>query len=218
MSFLARFLKVFVVGIGLGVLGTLTVALLLWSSTRTKVDDRHLPDGPTLVEKIREVARLETLDVRTYKKLTYEVDPPASQSFIGAVATWATWTADPSVGRAIVFADVHIGLDLSRIDESTLRVEGDVVTVVLPPLQTTVELRPGETEVVASNLDSQQTAELLDRGKWAIQRDVDADPALANRARESAKTSLRNLLLATGFREVVFVEELAPLPAAQPAS
>lgn len=210
MAVIVRFFKVFVVGVSAGVLGTLALALLLWFATRTPVDERLLPDGPTLVEKVREVARLETLDVRAYKKLTYEVDPPVSDSLLASVATWASWTADPPVGRAIVFADVHIGFDLSQIDGDTLRVENDVVAIVLPPLQSTVELRPGETEVISSNLDSRQTAELLERGKWAILADVERDEALAERARESAKRSLRNLLLGSGFREVVFVEELAP--------
>lgn len=212
-----RFLKVFAVGLGLGVLGTLALAVFLFTATRNTVPDRHLPDGPTLVEKVREIARLETLDVRAYKKLTYDVDPPASEGLLGGLATWVKFTADPPVGRAIVFADVHIGFDLSKIDESTLRVDEDVVTIVLPPLVTTVELRPGETEVVSSNLDSAQTAELLDRGKWAIQADVTNDAALAGRARDSAKTSLRNFLLVAGFRDVVFVEELPPRPTPSPA-
>ena len=212
-----RFLKVFAVGLGFGVLGTIALAVFLYSATRNTVPDRHLPDGPTLVEKVREIARLETLDVRAYKKLTYDVDPPANESLIPSLATWMKFTADPPVGRAIVFADVHIGFDLSKIDENSLRVDDDVVTVVLPPLITTVELRPGETEVVSSNLDSQQTAELLDRGKWAIQSDVQNDAALAERARESAKKSLRNFLMVAGFRDVVFADELAPLPVASPA-
>lgn len=212
-----RFLKVFAVGLGLGVFGSVALAIFLFAATRTTVPDRHLPDGPTLVEKVREIARLETLDVRAYKKLTYDVDPPASEGFLPSLSTWVRFTADPPVGRAIVFADVHIGFDLSKIDESTLRVQDDVVTVVLPPLMTTVELRPGETEVVSSNLDSQQTAELLDRGKWAIQHDVENDAALAERARESAKTSLTNFLMVAGFREVIFVDQLEPLPVPSPA-
>ena len=211
VGLLVRFLKVFAFGAVSGVLTTLVVALVLWTATRSAPAERGVPDGPTLVEKVREVARLETLEVTTYKKLTYEVDPPATESLVESVANWAEWSAAPPVGRAIVFADVHVGLDLSRIDEESVRVEGDVVTIVLPPLQTRVELRPGETEVVRSNLDSAETAELLDRAKWAILADVSGDARLAERARESARRALRGLLLSTGFREVVFVEEL-PVP------
>jgi hypothetical protein len=216
-----RFVKVFLVGLGLGVFGAgaaiFALAVGLFAVTRQPTVDRNLPDGPTLVETVREVARLETLDVRTYKKLTYAVDPPKSESVIGAVVNWATYTADPPVGRAMVFADVHIGLDLSRIDADSIRVQDDVVTIVLPPLASSVELRPGEMEVVASNLDSAQTAELLERAKWAIQRDVDGDPELAARARESAIRALTNLMLSTGFREVIFVDELGPMPEPSPA-
>ena len=225
MATATRYLKVLAAGLVVGITGTVTTGLVLLialMALKMKVSPephRHrLPDGPTLVERVRETARLQTLDVRTHKKLTYEVDPQPSESFIGGVASWVAFSADPPVGRAIVFADVHIGFDLSKLDEESLRVDQDnaVVEIVLPPIVTTVEVLPGETEVIQSNLDSQDTAELLDRGKWAIQRDVAADPALAEKARASARAALTNLLLPMGFREVRFVDALEPLPAPSP--
>jgi hypothetical protein len=107
-----------------------------------------------------------------------------------------------------VFADAHLGLDLARLDASSVRVRGREVWVVLPPIRATVELRPGETEVIGSNLDSAETARLLELAKDAFQREVGADRALQARARASAERQIRALLLTLGFAEVHFVEAL----------
>lgn len=168
------------------------------------------PDPPSLVERVREVARLETLDVSVYKRVAFAPDPPASRSLAGDVATWATWTIDPPEGRAIVFADVHLGLDASKIDARALAANDDEVVMTLPPIVATVELRPAETEVVRSNLDTTQTGLLLDKAKWEIQRDVAGDGALKARARASAERALRALFLSAGYDRVRFVEPLAP--------
>ena len=221
---LLKFVKVFgiglLAGLSAGVFGTSVLVGLIWFATRPDpIPQRHLPDGPTLVEKIREVARLEALEVSTYKKLGYEVPPPESDSMIGSLATWARYSTNPPAGRAIVFADVHIGLDLSKIDETAIQIEPDAerITLVLPPLVTRVELKPGETEVIASNLNTAGTAELFDRAKWAIEADVRKDEMLKGRARDSAQRALATFLQSVGFREVVFVDALAPAVTATPA-
>lgn len=170
---------------------------------------RHLPDPPALVVQMREVARLETLDVSLYKKVSFEPDPEPASSLMGEVFNWAKFTLRPTRGKAIIFADVHIGLDLSKLDPSAVLVQGDRVEVVLPPLQTKVELKPRETEVIGSNLDSQQTAQLFEVAREAFEHEVTRDAALQERAKRSAERSLRALLLTLGFREVRFVPTLA---------
>ncbi len=189
-----------------GFLGGLAVAAWLWSWSAPP-ERRRLPDPPAVVEKVREVARLETLSVRTYKKVTYEVDPPAAESLWTALRAWTAHAVDPPVGSAIVFADAHLSLDMNRLDAGSLRVEGERVTVALPPIVTRVELRPGETEVIRSNLDSAQTAELLDRAKFAIEADVAADSVLHARARAGAEAAIERLLRGMGFERVRFVGE-----------
>jgi hypothetical protein len=168
-----------------------------------------VPDAPALIVKVREVARLETLDVRLYKKVTFAPDPREEASTWAALAQWAAYTLRPPRGKAIVFADAHLGVDLRKLDESGLRVRGRSVEVVLPPVQTSVELRPAETEVIGSNLDSQQTAELFEKARVAFDGEVSADKALQERARESARQSLRSLFVGLGFTEVRFVDRLS---------
>ena len=171
-----------------------------------------MPDAPALVLKIREVARLETLDVSLYKKIDFAPDPHEQSTFWASLAQWASYTLRPPRGRAIVFAVAHLGVDLRKLDESGLRVSGRRVEVVLPRVQTQVELRPAETEIIGSNLDSEQTAQLFERARNAFEAEAGADKALQERARDSARQSLRSLFVGLGFTEVAFVEKLSPEP------
>jgi hypothetical protein len=98
------------------------------------------------------------------------------------------------------------------LDVNSLRVAGHKVQAVLPPTQVQVSLRPAEIEVIGSNLDSKQTAELFERARTAFEREVAADPRLAAQARASAEQTLRSLFVGLGFTEVEFVKEL-PAPA-----
>ena len=165
----------------------------------------RLPDPPALVTRMREVARLETLDVSLYKKVSFEPDPMPAATLLGDALTWAKFTLRPPRGKAIIFADVHLGLDLARLDPSSVRVLGERVEVVLPSMQVKVELKPGETEVIGSNLDSEQTAQLFEVAREAFAREVAQDTRLNERAKASAERALRALLITLGFREVYFV-------------
>ena len=170
----------------------------------------RLPDAPALVLKIREVARLETLDVSLYKKIDFSPDPREQATVWASLAQWASYTVRPPRGRAIVFAVAHLGLDLRKLDSDSLRVTGRRVEVVLPRVQTQVELRPAEVEIIGSNLNSEQTAQLFERARNAFEAEVVADKLLQERARESARQSLRSLCVGLGFLEVAFVEKLSP--------
>ena len=87
-------------------------AALVWHFTHR---EPRLPDAPALVLKIREVARLETLDVSLYKKIDFSPDPRPTGSTWGDVAQWATYSVRPPRGRAIIFADAHLSVDLRKL-------------------------------------------------------------------------------------------------------
>jgi hypothetical protein len=166
---------------------------------------RRFPDSPAVLTQLREVSRLESLDVALYKKVSFTPDPPpAADDAWKDVWNWARYRLQNPHGRAILFADAHLGIDLRQLDASRVRIEGDKVTLHLPPTVTQVALRPGETEIIDSNLDSAQTAQLLQSAQEAFLRDVSQDRALQARAQASAERDLRSLLLTMGFREVVF--------------
>ena len=171
------------------------------------------PDPPAVVEKMREVARLETLELTLHKKISFEPDPAEAESLWGDVANWMRFTLRKPHGRAIVFARVQLGLDLERLDARHLRLNGPRAEVALPPIQAEVVLLPAETEVIGSNLDSAETAQLFERAREAFLREVMADARLQEKARASSERAIRALLITLGFREVVFVD--APLRAQQ---
>lgn len=173
----------------------------------------EVPDPPAVALRIREVARLETLDVALYKKVTFAPEPVEGETLWADVAGWLRHTLRTPRGKAIVFADAHLGLDLGRLDASAIRVAGRDVWVVLPPVGVTVELRPGETEIIGSNLDSAETARLLELARGAFLREVSADRALQARARASAERQIGALLATLGFQGVHFVDALPSAPA-----
>jgi hypothetical protein len=162
-----------------------------------------LPDAAAVVTQVREVARLESLDLSLYKKVTFAPGPTES-----GVWAWASYTFRAPRGRAIVFADAHVGLDLALLDAGAVRVSGREIWLVLPPLEVRVELRPGETEIIGSNLDSAETARLFELARSSFERQVASDGALRSRARGAAERAIRALLVQAGFREVRFVEAL----------
>ncbi len=163
------------------------------------------PQPAALVEQLREVARLETLEVRLYKRVSFAPEPVPAGSVWGDVLNFVRHTLAAKEGRAIVFADVSLGLDLSKLTAEQLRVRGDTVEMALPPLKAQVALRPEDTEIISSNLDSAQTAKLFELAKDAFEREVEGDVRLQEKARASAQRHLRALLVTAGFREVVFV-------------
>jgi hypothetical protein len=171
------------------------------------------PDPPAVVVQIREVARLETLEVNLYKKVTFSPEPAPADSTWGDVAGWMRHTFAAPRGKAIVFAIARLGLDLSKLDASAVKVQDREVWVVLPPLRATVELKPDETEVIGSNLDSAETARLFELAKVAFEREVESDAVLRAKARKSAEREVRALLVTLGFRAVHFVDALPGGPA-----
>jgi len=189
--------------------GVVLGAIAVWAIGQRAVAP-SVPPTPLVVDRMREVARLETLELQVYKKIAYAPEPTPTGALWSDVLAWAKSTLFPSHGRAIVFGTVHLGVDLGKLDARRLRIQGSRIEVALPPMQARVELRPAETEVIASNLDSAQTAQLLELARTAFEREVMADPALQAKARGSAERALTGLLLSLGFREVVFVDALGP--------
>lgn len=194
-------LKLILFGLAIGVGAALVISLV----TRRPPP---VPDPPAVVERVKDVARLETLEVTLYKKVTFSPEPQASGSALGDLGGWLRFTFNAPAGKAIVFAKGHLGIDAQQLDASRIRLEGRVATIALPPVRAQIELLPAETEVIGSNLDSAQTARLFDLAKQAFEKEVAADQKLQERARTSAERSIRALLLTAGFTDVKFVAEI----------
>jgi hypothetical protein len=170
--------------------------------------ESRTPDTASVITKMREVARLETLDVTLYKKIAFAPEPEVSGDFWRDVLAWARFSLGAPRGKAIVFADAHLGLDLGKLGPDRLLVRGRSVWVSLPPVRATIELKPGETEIIESTLDAAQTAKLFELAREAFQRQIEADDVLRARARAGAERAVRSLLLELGFTDVSFVESV----------
>src|SRR5512140_2646370 len=118
-----RLLRYLLIALALG-LGAGAGSMLI---ARARPGRRPVPDPPSVVTQVREVAELETLHVSLYKKVTFAPDPSVADTFWGDVAGWLRFTFNEPRGKAIVFADAHLGLDLARLDVRSLRVEGRTV-------------------------------------------------------------------------------------------
>ncbi len=197
-------LKLILFGLAIGVGAALVISVV----TRRPPP---VPDPPAVVERVKDVARLETLEVTLYKKVSFAPEPAPSGSTLGDVGGWLRFTFAAPKGKAIVFAKAHLGIDASLLDPSRVRLEGRIATLALPPVRAQVELMPGETEVIGSNLDSAETAQLLELARSAFLRQVEADAALRQRAVQQAQRALTALLLGLGFDRVHFVEALPDL-------
>jgi len=196
-----RLLSLVVLGLAIGA-GAMLVGRLVAPSRPVP------PDPPAVVEKIRQVARLEVLQVTLYKKVTFSPDPTPADSIWGDLAGWLRHTLATPRGKAIVFAEARVGVDVSRLGPNDVELRGRDCFIVLPPTEVVVELKPGETEVLGSNLDSAETARLLELAKRAFEREVAADAGLQARARLAVEQALTALLLRVGVDRVEFVDRL----------
>src|SRR5258708_34809606 len=136
-------------GLLLWLVAALAGAAIAWKLARP---EPRLPDAPALVLRIREVARLETLDVPLYKKIDFSPDPHASRGFWDGVTQWARFSLKPPRGKAIVFARAHLGVDLGKLDARSLRVSGRRVPAGAPPHPVAGEMLPSGCGGAAARL------------------------------------------------------------------
>jgi hypothetical protein len=167
-----------------------------------------LPDSPAVTQQIRDVAKLETLDVTAYKKIVFTPDAPPPSDVLHDAWNWAVNAITPAQGKAIVFANVHFSLDLAKLSEHNVRIKDSRIWIVLPDTVATVELKPADTEVIGSTLDSEQTAQLFETARATFERDVGNNRELKAKAHAAAERAIAALLAKLGFTEVNFVSEL----------
>lgn len=171
-----------------------------------RVERLAAAEPPAIVERIREVARLEVLEVTVHRKVTFTPPSRPAATLLGDVFAYARDSVAPRRGKAIVFARARFFVDLRRLKSDQVQVREEEVSLVLPEPELETMLLPGETEVVSSNLDSAQTAELLEAAQGELSAALAADGPLRERAREAAGRSLTGLLKALGFKRVTIVQ------------
>ena len=172
-----------------------------------------IPDPVTIVRQVRSLSRLETSSYTIEKVITAESGQTTLAFLFG--------------DRLILVArgQVIAGVDLGKMGDGDIRIAGEgMVVVTLPP-----------AEIFVATLDNQKS--------YVVDRDtalIGLNPALETEARQAAEeeilqaaledgilqmaqrnaeTYVRQLILALGFREVVFTQPVeAPVPAATPTA
>jgi hypothetical protein len=193
-------------GLAAGVV--LTVALLaalkstnpmrsLWSALRgtTTLDMSQ----PTVVQKIQQLQRLETVVYSMDKVVSGSHDSPLLPDFLGADRI-----------LMLVHGESVAGIDFSALRPGDVQVEGKRVTLHLP-----------EAQIFTTRLDSSRTRVYSRQTGWLVPTDPDLETkvrqeaerqiqeaALAEgilkTAQQNAHTTLTSLLQGLGFGEVVF--------------
>lgn len=164
------------------------------------------PEPGALVEQVKEIARLQTLEVRLTTAVEHVPDPKLASTFTGQLLSWVTYNLRPKKGRALVSGVARLSFDFSQLDASAFRFDKKRVTLMLPPMRTTVDVDLERTQIIASNLNSARTSELFEKGRRSLQMQVEQNQTLQNQARQSARNALQALLTGAGFDEVVFVD------------
>ena len=169
--------------------------------------------SPTVVDRLRAVARLQVLDASVTRTVRLLPEPVEQRTLTASLAQWARYAVAPPSGTAVVAAEAHFSIDLSHFDERSVWADGDTVQVVLPEPELSVELSPGATQVLVSNLDSEQTNALLAKAKDEFVASLARDPKLLEEARESGRRGLTVLIQTLGFKQVRFVTARGPFRA-----
>ncbi len=178
------------------------VAAVAVAGALLRVERLAAAEPPAVIERIRDVQRLEVLEVTVHKKVTFAPDPKPEPTLLAGVWAYARETVAPRRGKALVFANARFFVDLRRLKPEQVQVRGDAVTIELPEPEVEANVLPGETEIIASNLDSEGTAALLETAELELKASVQHDAKLRTRARDAAARTLTGLLKGLGFRKV----------------
>lgn len=153
--------------------------------------------SPAVVERIRQLSRLETVVYSLDKIVEGNRDSPYIPSFL--------------VGDKILLVahgEVIAGIDFSQLKPSDIHINGDAVELHLPPPQIlTTRIDNGRTRVFSRttglfvladpNLESQTRAAAEQQiGQAAL------DDGILDKARQNARASVTALLYSLGFHKV----------------
>lgn len=157
-----------------------------------------LPDPVTIINQIRPLARLETIEYTVEKVITAEIGQTALKSLFGDRLLF--------VGHGYVIA----GIDLGKLRSDDIKLEDGMLIVALP-----------ESEIFVATLDNDQSyvydreTGLLTHGdinlETAARQEAEdqilkaaIEDGILDRARENAETYLRSLLISLGYTQVNF--------------
>jgi hypothetical protein len=201
-----RFLYLAALGAGV-VLGLLAMMVFpreaqagFWDRVASFVTDRPARfdvSSPTVVEKIRQLSRLETVEYSLDKIVEGERQSAYLPNFLAGDKL-----------LLVAHGEVIAGIDLGQFKAGDVEVNGDTVHVHLPPAQIlTTRIDNGRTRVYSrtTGLLVQSDPNLESEVRQTAEQQI-AQAALEDgilqKARQNAQTSVTALLYGLGFRTV----------------
>ncbi|MDJ0924255.1 MAG: DUF4230 domain-containing protein [Acidimicrobiia bacterium] len=159
--------------------------------------------GPTVVESVRDVAKLTTVEMVEYTTVEKGND-----------FGWLNWARGD---RIFLFAVARIGggVDMERVTTSNFEVDENTgsVTVQLPPAEIIfVEVDSEATQVYDRDTglftkgDSQLETEARQIAEEILVKSA-LEHGILEKAQANARTTIEGLLMGVGYTEVTFVEE-----------
>lgn len=158
-----------------------------------------LPDPVTIINQVRPLARLETIQYSVEKIITAEI----GQEFFGAL-----------FGDRLLFVAhgvVIAGMDLSKLTADNLRIHNGILEITLPEAEIFVATLDNEKSYVYDRVTGglrRQDEELETLARQAAEKEI-REAALGDgildQARLNAEVFLERLLDDLGFEQVIFL-------------
>jgi hypothetical protein len=198
-----------VLAIGAGVLGlvlalVLVPAVLVGAGLRTGFGGLHWgrttsidTSAPAVVDKIRQLARLESVNYSIDKIVEGSRQAPGIPNFLA--------------GDRMLFiahGEVIAGVDLTQLGKDDVRVDGDSVEVYLPASQilvTRIDNQRSRVYERTTGLLVPADPSLESQVRQAAEQQITQaalDDKILEKARDNARTTVTGLLYALGFRRV----------------
>ena len=198
-----RFLGVLALGILLGI-GVLSIASHLVASAPwhrfvarlTGVNSFNVT-SPTVVEKIRQLSRLETVEYSLDKIVEGDRRNPFLPNFLA--------------GDKLLFiahGEVIAGIDLAQIKDSDISVNGESAKVKLPPpqiLSTRIDNAKSRVYSRSTGLLVPADPDLESQARQMAEQQIKQaalDDGILDKAKQNARASVTALLYGLGFKDV----------------
>lgn len=159
-----------------------------------------IPDPITIVHEIQSIARLETIRYSVEKVITAGVGGGQFDFLFGDKLLF------------VAHGEVIAGVDLAKITDQDLWIEGDTLYVRLPETEIFVATLDNEKSYVfdrQTGLLAQQNVNLETEARKAAEAEIQkaaAEDGILELANENAEIFLRSFFMKMGYPSIVFVD------------
>jgi hypothetical protein len=170
-----------------------------------------VPDPITVIQEVRSLARLETIQYTVEKVITAESNQGTFGFLFGDKLLF--------VAHGVVVA----GVDLSKMGPQDLAVSGNVLYVHLPDPEIFIATLDNDKSYVYNRdtgVFTKGDVNLETSARQAAEDEISKaamEDGILDQARVNAENYMYRLFLSLGYRDVVFVDNGTPMPNANPA-